>query len=403
MRWIIVLSLVYINMFGFVIDRRESKITYNSYFVYPLGVSMPGIGKAYGAGVMGYNLFQTDTDVMLLHMAGDFKLDIATVADMVIYEKNSHSFALNLAYLRFRDGTIEAFERGRDSKVDNKFYFDTNEFKTYGAELSAKLFDNQLEIYGGKSKVYVDPNSIRDKDDNNVASNIGDIDMKMYRFGIYLDDTDNRLDPRVGYRVKLERYGVKHEEKKFSDGYQDDISLTAFVPIFSDHHIFVANYFHSSAVITREGVVDPADYMCDPADTTCVQAIYDEVRKRREAEVKKGNATALGGTQRLRAYPQGRFYDTYTAFVGLEHRWYMFEHWKPFDKYAFKGINTGIQLAFFQEWGQVGDRNNHKLYEDMKSSTGVGVRFLFNTMTVRLDIATGDESEQVTFFYGYSF
>ncbi len=403
MRLFIILSLIYINLFGFVIDRRASKTAYNSYFVYPLVLSMPGLGSAYGAGVMGNNLFQTDTNVMLLHMRGDFKLDIATIANIPLYTKDKHELSLNLAYLRFQDGTIEAFERGRDSKIDDKFYFDTNEFKTYGAELSAKLFDNQLEIYGGQSAVYVDPNSIRDKDGNNVASNIGDIDISMYRYGIYLDDTDNRLDPRVGYRVQLERYGVKHHEKKFSDGYQNDVSLTAFVPIFSDKHIFVVNYFHSSATITREGLVDPADYMCEPTDTTCIQAIYDEVRKRREAEVKKGNATALGGTQRLRAYPQGRFYDTYTAFVGLEHRWYVFENWKPFDKYAFKGVHTGIQLAFFQEWGQVHDQNNHKLYENMKNSTGVGLRFLFNTMTARLDVATGDEGEQVTFFYGYSF
>ncbi len=403
MKLFIALLLVYINLSAFVIDRRESKTTHNSYFVYPLVLSMPGLGSAYGAGVMGNNLFQTDTDVMLLHMRGDFQLDIATVANIPIYEKDSHVLSVSLAYLRFQDGTIEAFERGRDSKLDDKFYFDTNEFKTYGGELSAKLFDGQFEIYGGQSKAFVDPNSIRDKDDNDVASNIGDIDMRMSRYGIYLDDTDNRLDPRVGYRVQLERYGVKHDEKKFSDGYQNDISMTAFVPIFSDKHIVVANYFHSGAVITRQGNVDPADYMCDPADATCIQAIYDEVRRRREEEVKKGNATSLGGTQRLRAYPQGRFYDTYTAFVGLEHRWYLFEHWKPFDKYAFKGVHTAIQLAFFQEWGQVHDKDNHKLYEDMKSSTGAGVRFLFNTMTARLDVATGAEGEQVTFFYGYSF
>ncbi|RLA73791.1 MAG: hypothetical protein DRG11_07080 [Epsilonproteobacteria bacterium] len=403
MKIFFLLILLYINLSGFAIDRRELKTTYNSYFVYPLVLSMPGLGKAYGAGVMGNNLLQTDTDAMLLHMRGDFKLNIATLANIPLFEKNSHIFTLDLAYLRFQDGTIEAFERGRNSKVDDKFYFDTNEFSTYGAQLSAKLFDNQLEIYGGYSKAYVDPNSIRDKDDNNVANNIGDIDMSMYRYGIYLDDTDSRLDPRVGYRVQIERYGVKHEEKKFSDGYQNDISLTAFIPILSDRHIFVANYFQSSASITRVGIVDPADYTCDLADTTCIQAIYDEVRRRREIEVKKGNATSLGGTQRLRAYPHGRFYDTHTAFVGLEHRWYLFENWQPFDKYAFKGVHTGIQLAFFQEWGQVHEKNNHKLYEDMKSSTGIGVRFLFNTMTARLDLATGDEGEQITFFYGYSF
>lgn len=403
MKYIILILIIISNIFAFSFDRRDEVTTYNSYYVYPLALSMPGIGRAGGIGVMGNNLLNTDTDIMALHMEGDFSLDIATVIDLPLYKKENYILSISSAYLRFQDGTIEAFERGRDSKKEDKYYFDTDEYNTKGAELSLQLFDRQLEFYGGYSSAFVNPNSIRDRDGNNLANKIGNINMDIYRYGIYLDDTDNRRDPRIGYRVQLETMGVKHDEKKFSDGYQQDISLTAFIPIFDINNIFVVNYFHSGAKITREGKVNPADYLCDPADTTCNQITYDDVRQRREEEVKKGNATSLGGTQRLRAYPQGRFYDKYSAFVGFEYRWYFKQHWKPFDKYLWRGVNTGMQLAFFQEYGQVSEKNDHTLYEDMKSSTGVGLRILFNTMVVRLDIATGKEGEQVTFFYGYSF
>ncbi|OPX27112.1 MAG: hypothetical protein B1H07_02660 [Campylobacteraceae bacterium 4484_166] len=353
--------------------------------------------------MLANNLFKTDTDIMLLHMQGDFDLNILTFLDLLLYQKKDHKFYLSGAYLQFKDGTVEAYTRGRDSKKEDRYYFDTKEFEAKGVELSYIRFDKQLELYAGFTKTFINPNAIRDKDGNQVANNIGNTRSTIYRYGIYLDDTNSRLDPKVGYRVQLETLGIKHDEKKLSDGFQRDISITGFFPIVKDTHIFVANYFFSEATITKVGEVDPTQYQCDPLDTSCDQSIYDKVREDREHEVKKGNATSLGGTQRLRAYPQGRFYDTYSAFFGFEHRWYIKNYWKPFDKYLWKGVNTGIQIAFFQEFGQVNDKNNHKLYEDMKSSTGVGIRVLFNTMTARLDIATSDEGEQVVFFYGYSF
>jgi hypothetical protein len=401
-RWI-VFFLISTQLFGFYFERRDQNKTYNAYYVYPLALEMPGLGQAFGVGVIGNNLMSTDMDLLALHMEGDFNLDIVSAIDIPLYRAKDYNINLSPAYLNFEDGTVEMYQRGRDSKKEDKYYFDTNQFTAKGLELSLQYYDSQLEFYAGYTSFYADPKSIRDELGNELADNIGDVRSSIYRTGIYVDDTDSRRDPRVGYRVQYERMGILNKEKKFGDGYQEDISLTAFIPMQSHNHILVANYFFSAATITREGEVDPNDYLCDPADLSCDQSIYDEVRLRREAEVKKGNATSLGGTQRMRAYPQGRFYDTYTTMIGLEYRWYLLNYWKPFDNYLWRGVNTGLQVAFFQEFGQVSENNDHTLYEDMKSSTGVGLRILFNTMVVRIDVATGEEGSQTTFFYGYSF
>ncbi len=400
---ILIYILLITNLFALVFDRRDNTTSYNSYYIYPLALSMPGIGDAVGASVMGNNLLKSDMDIIALHMEGDFNLNVLTAIDMPLHSTKLYDLTVSSSYLNFTNGTVEGYERGRDSNKDDKYYFDTNELEAKGVELSLGYFDKQLEFYGGYSYIYSDPKSIRDTNGNELADNIDDIKANIYRVGIYLDDTDNRRDPRVGYRIQYERMGVLHNEKKFGDGYQEDINLSAFIPIFNINNILVVNYFHSSATITREGRVDPLDYQCDPNDTTCDQSIYDDLMHRREEAVQKGNATSLGGTQRLRAYPQGRFYDAHTAFIGFEYRWYFKDYWKPFNKYLWKGVNTGLQLALFQEFGQVGEYDNSTLYEDMKSSTGIGLRILFNTMVVRIDVATGDEGEQFTFYYGYSF
>jgi hypothetical protein len=403
MKKYIILVLIISNLYSIVFDRRDDIKTYNSYFAYPFVVNMPGLGSSAGAGVLANNIFNSDTDFLYLHSEGDFKIDIFSIIDIPIYQKDSINITISPFYLDFQDGTVEAFQRGRDSSLDDKYYLDTKQFKIQGAEISFQYLDNQIELYTGLFDIYANPKSIRDQWGNELADNIDDLDANMYRYGLYIDDTDSRRDPRIGYRVQYERMGVIHQEKKFGDGYQDDISLSAFIPIVNHNNVLVLNYFHSAATITREGEVNPDDYICTQDDDGCVQSIYDEIRKRREDEVKRGNATSLGGVNRLRAYPQGRFYDTYTAFFGAEYRWYIKNYWKPFDSYLWRGVNTGWQLAVFQEFGQVSDKNNHTLYEDMKSSTGIGVRVLFNTMVVRLDIATGEEGEQVSFFYGYSF
>jgi hypothetical protein len=392
---------------AYFFERDNKKKSYNSYYLYPLVANIPGIGKAAGVGVNGANLFNTQADIFAMYLGGDFDVGILSATDIPLFgEEDKINFTMSPVYLVFSGSGLEFYTRGRDSRQDNKYIIGVDKFILYGGEFSLHTHKNQLEIYAGLSSSKVALNSIKDSQDNELSGFLDDTSVatKLYRFGLYIDDTNSRRDPRIGYRVQYERYGAINSDKAIGDGYQDDISITSFTPLFNKSHILVANYFHSSATIVRAGEVDASKYICDYAlYPNCDQALLNQIKDSKIRDSKKGNASSLGGTQRLRAYPQGRFYDTYTAFFGVEYRWYLYEGWKPFDNYIWKGTSTGFQLAFFQEFGQVGENDDYTLYQDMKSSTGIGARLLFNTMVVRMDVATGKEGEQLTFFYGYSF
>ena len=70
----------------------------------------------------------------------------------------------------------------------------------------------------------------------------------------------------------------------------------------------------------------------------------------------------------------------------------------PFQEYTVK-----MGLAFFHEIGQVGEDNDATLFEDFKTSTGVGIRAVLSDVVLRGDWATGEEGSQVTVFVGYPF
>ncbi len=114
-----------------------------------------------------------------------------------------------------------------------------------------------------------------------------------------------------------------------------------------------------------------------------------------------GIASSLGGTQRLRSYPGGRFYAGHSVFWGGEIRWNLSDVSNPFDLYFARSVHTGFQLAFFAEQGSVGD-DPSELFEDMRTSCGLGFRILLSGVVLRLDWATGEEGAMTQMFLGYS-
>ena len=83
------------------------------------------------------------------------------------------------------------------------------------------------------------------------------------RWGIYLDDTDNRRDPRIGYRVQYERYNYSSTQKEAPTYHQNDYNITGYIPLTKNKNsVLVFNQFYSEAIVTEEGTVNPNDYDC---------------------------------------------------------------------------------------------------------------------------------------------
>ena len=80
----------------------------------------------------------------------------------------------------------------------------------------------------------------------------------------------------------------------------------------------------------------------------------------------------------------------------------MHEVQQAFNFFLEKGTFAGLQLAFFYEQGTVSP-DKASLWKNMRSSYGVGTRFIFNTLIVRIDRGFGKEGSESTLFVGYPF
>jgi len=386
---------------AFMFDRRVEPPSELSYYFYPAAISLPGIGSAQGVGGSLTKLDGEDLNVTLGKVQGDFKGEMLLVTGLSLVPEY-----LSFSYFnsKLEDAGIWRWERGPDSRNDRRYLLKANRIQVKGGELSLTFFDEQLEFYYAGAKVGIDINAVVDPDGNEHTARLSQaIGAVAEYWGAYLDDTDNRRDPRSGYRVQAEHWRITQDEQALGDGYQDDYNLTFFFPLVPQRHILVWHSFFSAAGISRPGTVNPEDYICDESKYPGCQKLADQLRQGREKEVTLGNATALGGTQRLRAYPNQRFYDSNSFFTGWEYRWYLADHWSAFDYILTKGVFNTIQLAAFYELGQVSPTQDSSLWRNMKDSKGVGLRVILSDLVLRIDAATGAEGSQTTMWIGYGF
>ena len=138
-----------------------------------------------------------------------------------------------------------------------------------------------------------------------------------HRFGIYLDDTDHRRDPRVGYRFQWERWDMPASRGETSSYYQDDFNLTGYIPLLDENRaVLVLNQFVGTSHVRKAGVVNSDNYICNESVAPECQSVLNELYERQVMAAERGRATSLVGTQRLRRYRTNRFYDSHTKFRG---------------------------------------------------------------------------------------
>ena len=115
----------------------------------------------------------------------------------------------------------------------------------------------------------------------------------------------------------------------------------------------------------------------------------DEAYKRDLENSSKGRATALGGYERLRGYPEGRFFDEHTNFRGIELRYYFDSVVIDFDVIFAKGLLAEFQIAGFYEQGTVSSDLDEKFWSNFKDSYGLGIRLITGSaVTTKINAST---------------
>lgn len=112
----------------------------------------------------------------------------------------------------------------------------------------------------------------------------------------------------------------------------------------------------------------------------------------------------LGGYDRMRAYPSGRFRDKAAAYYAAELR--LIPQMQPLrDLPLLRHFEIDWwQVVPFVEAGRVGPEYDSDLFfKDLKWNAGIGLRLMAFRMPVRLDFAVSDESSSVWAMFGQPF
>ena len=373
------------------------------WLVAPMPIRMEGVGQAINFFGLVSNFYEkTDLIILKTLPGGDFDFGGGFIDDLPLYKQ----------YLQFTGGvfrglaSLQSFARGIDSDREDFVLplFEQNatfyEFTSYFWEERIRLF---YQVFTGKSLT----TKILDKDGNEISSQESESNFEGKNYGGLLDFTDDPLDPRKGIIFGQKYRPVLGNDLDRSDILVTDTGFTGFVPMFeSDTLVF--DLFLSTSSIIRKGVTDEAtarsilNQNCDSSSTfyAACKSVEDKLVSEFLAYNRYGNATSLGGTNRMRSYPNSRFYAGNTSFMGIEYRYNFSSEQKPINWYLLGGVETLLQLAFFYEQGTVAEHTS-ELNQNMKSSYGVGARAIISGFVYRLDLAMGEEGPGITIFFDY--
>ena len=394
------------SAFSFEFERRRDQfIDTPGYLVLPLPYSYPGIGE--GMVLVGYagNAFETKMDAILLGFNGDAEgyyllLNEIYLIDTLLY--------LNAGHMQISKFGIQMYEtRGMETEKDEYSLYVGDKYQQSRVQAVFSLLERRLEFWYALQNAEAETNDIFDPDDNLIwhFEEPEKISFSSTSYGVLLDLTDDRTDPRSGLRLK----SITSHHPADKDGDPDYNVLTQsaslYIPIL-DSSTWVFHYFRSDASVNKEGETDinvlavqKGITLCG-TDPACIAARTADAQNTLNAN-KYGTAESLGGAYRMRSYPESRYKGAHTEMRASEFRWNISTEKSQVDLYFLKDIVHALQLALFWEEGSVSE-TEETLGDITRSTYGIGFRFVAESGNVyRLDWADGDEGSQVTALFQY--
>jgi len=390
-----------------VTDRRKDQFPVNAArLIVPLPYSYPGIGD--GFFLMGNfsNILETTADFLAMYVTGDaggyiLQLDETPIIDRHLYAK--------LYYQDINRAAVNQYDtRGMEgSGKSNYTLLDVTLALQKTVNLNLTFFDRRLSFFFNHTASEFKVNAIR----NYQGELIKELSEPYYSentnqsFGFLIDLTDDYLDPLKGTRFSLNYQDWQAKKEDDPSYYVLTYNMSLYLPM-RETDTLVLNYYQSDAHVTKQGNINPVDIRaelglnCAPSDTACLESeqnlVATFIKKRTN-----GSAETLGGKDRLRSYPEGRFNGGHSGFLGVEYRLNFKQEVAPFNYLFWKDVRTGLQVALFGEVGSVSETASD-LWNETRSSYGVGLRLVAASGSVyRADLAYGDEGSEFTVFFFY--
>ena len=265
--------------------------------------------------------------------------------------------------MNFGKSVITSFkQRGMETDKHDFSYLQFNNYYFAGGRLTATFADRLFEVYGGGYRIGSELDKVLDQNRNTILE-IQDSPKwrsKVYGLGVRGDLTDDYYDPRRGVRLDVSRWWSPPARSSDPDFFRIEYNAAAYLPL-GKRSTRVFNYFRSDAHVLRKGETDRAaveqqqGLNCSTItdqrqQEDCVHVVDNII-----AANTFGTATGLGGTSRMRSYPNERFSGAHTLFYGTEVRWTLTEEACPFDIFIAKDVRTLLQVAAFYEIGSAAD------------------------------------------------
>lgn len=385
-------------------ERRKNQFPDSpAHLVVPLPYSYPGIGN--GFFLMGNfsNVLET-TDILAMYVTGDARGYILQFDEVPIV---SQRLFVKYYYQDINKAQINQYDvRGIEGTSKNEFtLLDVSLAKNKVAEFTLTFYDRRLNFLYRRIDNEYGVQAIRDYQGNLITTLDYHGKDSQDAVGVALDLTDDYMDPLKGISFNVQYQKQPKNTANDPSFYVMTYNMSVYTPILETDTL-VLNYYQSDAHVTSIGNTNPVDirnelgFNCAPLDTACLQSeqkLVDAFINMRT----NGTSASLGGKDRLRSYPQGRFNGGHTGFIGLEYRWNFKQEVKPFDYLFWKDVRTGLQVAFFGEVGSVSEQYGD-LWKQNRSSYGVGLRLVAASGAVyRADIANGLEGSELTMMFAY--
>ena len=379
--------------YAFEIDRRREQFNkqYGQLFL-PLPYSLPGLGT--GLLLIGNfgNIADTTTDIAAIGAIGDAEFIFTFLDELFIAPE-----LLYLQYLRahgFKFAFQQYSSRGMNTSKDDFQYGIGNSYDLNAPTLKLTFMDRMLEIglginkQSGTFQKFVNPDeSDPTKQGETVAIFDPGLEINIankIEFSTRIDFTDDYKDPRRGIRNSLfiDRQTAKTSSEPSFDVVTNDLQI--YIPVLEKSTI-VFDLQISDAYVTKKGETN--------LEVLRIKNGGNENLTNAElASNTNGTSLSLGGGDRLRSFPEGRFQGAHTIYYAAEFRWnYSSSGGEKLDLFFIQDLVEELQVALFIEQGSVSEAKS-ELGKTVKTSVGSGFRFLSGSGNLyRGDFATGNE------------
>lgn len=355
----------------------------------------------------GGNILETNIDAYVVGISGDAEGYVSSVEEIFVVPELFYLSAMRLDIRKF--GVNIYSSRGMESEKEDFNIYVGDKYVDNKLQASLSLLERRIEISLFTQNATGRATEILDAKGNLVQTIANPTDFHAQKKGsvIHLDWTDDLKDPRDGLRLKS-TFELNTSVDAGTPEYNVlSYGLTYYHPVLDDS-TWAFHYFRSDADVQKEGNTNLNALLKESGAEACIiypdsPACAAQIRNANNTINANRNGTAhpLGGQDRLRSYPNGRYQAAHTLFYGTELRWNFETSRDVVDLYFFNDVMQALQATFFWEQGTVSEEKKD-LGKINRTSYGSGLRLVGGSgNTYRFEVSSGNEGVEVLLMFQY--